>query len=483
MTIRLAYLALALAFLALGPTAWAADEFPAPAPKAADKAPADEAPADEAPAEDAAADAAAGGETDLAVIEDASTGESMRVDIVGIRSIIGPEPAKALRTVPGSSFTIDRDRLQKSRTVTTLQGALRGEPGVNVRPEASGGIVPNIGFRGLNPDRSERVLILEDGVPVGFAPYTVNAAYYVPPLERIARIEVLKGSGQILYGPHTVGAVMNLITPEIPEQAYARINLLAGSHGYIAPYLEAGATYGRWGFLVTGLIKQGDGYRDDSSFDVKDAMVKVRYRWSRRTDLTVKLTAHDSDSQNTYLGLTEGMFAQNPTQNPVPDDTYKLAYYGGTATFRSTRANHEWLVNLYTSYGMRDWNRQDFRRNTGFAAPPANTVATVGDTTIDGGAIYLRSSFGSRDRNFFKAGLEPRFRGTTWIGGRKNEYEVGARIHTEYFENERNNRPTLAGPVTTRDRDVTRTNAVSAWVHDKAQVTRRLSVSGGVRVE
>ena len=72
---------------------------------------------------------------------------------------------------------------------------------MNVRDEVLSGVVPNIGIRGLNPDRSEKLLILEDGVPAGLAPYSVNAAYYVPPIERMARVELLKGSGQILYGP------------------------------------------------------------------------------------------------------------------------------------------------------------------------------------------------------------------------------------------------------------------------------------------
>ncbi len=479
-----AALALGAALVAAPAAAWA-DDDPVPAADegaAGDTAAGDSAAADDGSADDGAADDGAADDGGLAVIED-TTGEDLRVDIVGIRSIIGPEPIEALRTVPGSGFTLDRGRLEKSRAVTTIQGALRGQPGVTIRDEATAGTVPNIGFRGLNPDRSESVLILEDGVPVGFAPYTINAAYYIPPIERIARIEVLKGSGQILYGPHTVGAVMNLITPEIPAVEYARIVAMGGSHGYIAPYVEAGTTKGRWGFLFTGLLKQGDGYRDDTAFDMQDAMLKVRYAWSHRTDLTFKLTAHASDSQNTYLGLTQNMFDRDPRQNPVPNDTYDMAYYGGTATFRSTRANHEWLVNLYTSYGMRDWDRQDFARNTGFAAPPANTVATVGDTAIDGGAIYLRSSYGSRDRNFFKLGLEPRFRGKAWWGGKKHEYEVGARVHTEYYQNERNNRAMFTGPVTTRDRDINTTNAVALWVHDKAKVTRRLSISGGLRVE
>ena len=29
----------------------------------------------------------------------------------------------------------------------------------------------NIGIRGLNPDRSRKVLMLEDGIPIALAPY------------------------------------------------------------------------------------------------------------------------------------------------------------------------------------------------------------------------------------------------------------------------------------------------------------------------
>ena len=364
-----------------------------------------------------------------------------------------------------------------------MQDSLRGQAGVNIRPEVNGGVVPNIGIRGLNPDRSEGLLILEDGVLVGFAPYSVNAAYYVPPSERIARIELLKGSGQILYGPHTVGAVMNLITPEIPTTTRGTVRLLGGSDGYLAPYVEMGTTRGAWGILVTGLLKRGDGYRDAADFEVRDAMVKLRRTWGRRTALTLKGTFYEARTKNTYLGLTEGMFDADPFQNPAKHDTYDVDYYSGTLTFRHQRyETQEYLVHLYSSQGTRDWNRQDFARNTGFAPPPANTVATYGDTNIDGGAIYMRSSFGSRDRDFFKLGIEPRMHGELWAGG-KQEYDIGFRLHTERFVNERNNRTTMMASAVTRDRDVTHTNAAAAWAHDTWNVNGCFRVSGGVRVE
>ncbi len=71
------------------------------------------------------------------------------------------------------------------------------------RDEEGFGLRPNIGIRGLNPTRSSKLLLLEDGIPLAYAPYGDNASYYHPPVNRFERIEVLKGSSQILFGPQT----------------------------------------------------------------------------------------------------------------------------------------------------------------------------------------------------------------------------------------------------------------------------------------
>jgi Fe(3+) dicitrate transport protein len=355
---------------------------------------------------------------------------------------------------------------------------------VHIRDEVAGGVVANIGFRGLNPDRSESILLLEDGVLAGFAPYTVNAAYYVPPSERIAAIEILKGSGQILYGPHTVGPVLNLITHEIPRCPSGRLIVTGGSHDHYSTYASYGATRGRFGFLVSALATWSDGYRDHNSFEVLDAMLKTRWSFSRRSHLTAKFAAYSSDSQNTYLGLTTGMFAADPYQNPAARDVYETAWYNGQLTWK-TEFNRclALLVNVYAAGGSRDWNRQDFARNNGFAAPPANTQFTVGDPAVDGGAIYMRESFGSRDRDSIYWGIEPRLTGTFHVGGRRNDYEVGVRFHDERYTNERNNRTTFDAPPTTRDRDVNDTHALSFFAQDRVRVNRWLHLIGGVRVE
>ena len=55
----------------------------------------------------------------------------------------------------------------------------------------------SVGIRGLNPRRSSRVLILEDGIPIQPALYVYPNMYYNPPAERIDVMQVIKGSGCI----------------------------------------------------------------------------------------------------------------------------------------------------------------------------------------------------------------------------------------------------------------------------------------------
>src|SRR5688572_24398483 len=123
--------------------------------------------------------------------------------------------ADGLSRVPGSGVVLGRAALQFGRPVT-LTEVLRTAPGVNIRDEEGLSLRPNIGIRGLSPTRSTTVLLLEDGIPFTLAPYGDNASYYHPAFERFDRVELLKGSGQILFGPRTVGGARNSATPAIP---------------------------------------------------------------------------------------------------------------------------------------------------------------------------------------------------------------------------------------------------------------------------
>jgi hypothetical protein len=112
-------------------------------------------------------------------------------------------------------LVIDRDRLESMNPLTAKE-VLRLAPGVAVVEEDTLGLKLNISVRGLNPRRSSRTLLMEDGVPIQPAPYADPSAHYYPPLDRVARIEFRRGSGQIPYGPQSVGGMINFVTQPAP---------------------------------------------------------------------------------------------------------------------------------------------------------------------------------------------------------------------------------------------------------------------------
>jgi Fe(3+) dicitrate transport protein len=101
---------------------------------------------------------------------------SEEVTVVGTR-LAGS--AETLERLPGSVEVLDRRQLATSR-VMSVNEALHKATGVNVRDEEGMALRPNIGIRGLNPTRSSKTLLLEDGLFVTYAPYGDNASYYHP---------------------------------------------------------------------------------------------------------------------------------------------------------------------------------------------------------------------------------------------------------------------------------------------------------------
>ena len=255
------------------------------------------------------------------------------VTVVGTR-LVGS--AETLERLPGSVDVVDRRQLEDSR-VADVNEALRKATGVNVRDEEGLALRPNIGIRGLNPTRSSKTLLLEDGLFVTYAPYGDNATYYHPPVERFEAIEVVKGSGQIAYGPVTVGGVVNYLTPAPPVKPTANLRLTGGNRDYFNGQALAGGTWGGTAVLAEYMRKQGDGARDNLHSVVDDANLKTVFTLGPRHTLTLKGNYYGEDSQVTYSGLTLAEWEADPRQNPFQNDAFDGWRLGASA-------RHTWLV-------------------------------------------------------------------------------------------------------------------------------------------
>lgn len=213
-----------------------------------------------------------------------------------------------LDAVPGSYQVIDEKALEARRPFS-IQEALNNVPGVNVVGENTYGLGVNIGIRGLNPRRTARTLLMEDGMPLFLAPYGDPAAHYTTPLERVQRIEVVKGSGQILYGPQTVGGMINFVTRPVPTDGKVHGNVTAtlGNNDFTSLYGNIGAGDERGGLMIDALHKKGDGIRDNHDFEIQEYTAKGQLNLSDRHTLIAKASyfRESSHVSETGLGLVE----------------------------------------------------------------------------------------------------------------------------------------------------------------------------------
>ncbi len=389
--------------------------------------------------------------------------------------VLGPEGPGDF---PGAATRVEAVEYERSQP-RDINDVLRRVPGIYVRTEEGLGLRPNIGVRGLNPTRSTEVLLLEDGVPLTYAPYGDNASYYHPPLERFSAVEVLKGAGQIVYGPHTVGGVINYTTAAPPADASGRLVLRAGGNETRELVLQGGDTFGALG-LLGGFATGGNaGVRDNQELSYNDVFIKAVATLSDRQALTFKATAYLEDSKVGYSGLTEAEYRANPRGYPFTNDSFVIERYGASLAHGWTPSDDLQLNTvLYANTFDRDWWRQSSnssQRPSDSADPACGGMANLNTTCGNEGRL----------RQYYMFGLEQRLT-LNWSGG---ELLAGARLHAENQERFQFNgdRPNSRAPgggsgAGVREHNVREARAASAFIKNTFQIGD-LSIAPGVRYE
>ena len=387
-----------------------------------------------------------------------------------------------INKVPGSGAILNQKEIKLFSPVT-INEVLRKVSGVNVVDEEGAGLRVNIGIRGLDPDRSRSILMLEDGVPIALGPYGEPEMYFTPSIDKMVGIEVLKGSGQILHGPQTIGGIVNFLTADPPSQQASRIKIMGAGNGYFSGFGTYGNTIGKTGFIISYLHKRADAL-GPTRFSLNDLSAKVKISLSSNSTLGIKLGYYDEESNSTYLGLTQTMFdtgGQDFVRMSASDNLPIRRY--------SASAIHQFQINpditlKTTAFGYttsRNWQRQDFS----FNSSASNQTGIIwGNQNVSNGAVYMLNSTGNRNRQFGVAGLEPRLSVLHRLLNIENELETGVRIMYERADEQfiiGTNANSASG--TTRDKEIRTGRAFSAYLQNKFNITKNFAVTGGVRME
>jgi Fe(3+) dicitrate transport protein len=409
---------------------------------------------------------------------------------IPLTEVIGTSP-DALEHIPGSGRVITQETIFKNHRLT-INETLREVPGVNVRDEEGLGIRPNIGIRGLNPTRSRSVHIMEDGVPIMLMPYGDPSSYYFPPIFRFDRIEVLKGSGQLLYGPQNIGGVMNLITRMPPRTPQGNISFFGGNLNYMNTHFDYGGTWGKTGILADYTHYQSDTPRfTNVRAMVDDFTLKAVHELTDRSSLLIKFNYYKEDSGIGYQGLTESEFKANPRYTPFTNDHMDFRRVGFHVAHQYMfNANLSVTTNFFGHYITRDWSRQ-MQQGIDSAGNPVGSRQTGNLMPATAFGVAPANGRFKNAREYWVYGVEPRFHLTHRLLGINSEADFGVRYMSEQSERQQFLHNTsgigLTCPQTQAgclgEDTLRHTNAYAAFFQNRFFLTDRITVTPGVRVE
>jgi Fe(3+) dicitrate transport protein len=377
--------------------------------------------------------------------------ESATVELSGLE-ITGA--SRGARTaIPGAASRVDAAALEQMDPIGT-QAALAHVPGVyGLSEDGMAQTRMSVGIRGLQPRRTQRVLVMEDGMPIQPAPYVFSPLYYNPPIERIEEIEVVKGPSTIRHGPQTMAGVINYVTSRPQRRSLGgTVEVTPGTNGYVSAFGELGG-FGTDAVRpqVQVVVKRGDGFRENNDFRQVNGTAKLQAALGDDRSLYVRTNVDYERLNATYTGLTPHTFETNPDFNPKDDDLYQI-YRASLGTIYNRRYSDaaQGTTRLYANVFHRPWwrERDVFVRADDYTDPdvdadpvPINTpgpLMRVGisdaverDLTLDDAPYF------GNVRTFYVTGVEHAVGVQHRLFGREADLEVGGRLHWERFRDDR----------------------------------------------
>ena len=339
------------------------------------------------------------------------------------------------------SDVVSKSELDQFR-YTDIHRILGRIPGVYISEEDGMGLRPNVGVRGTGSLRMEKLNVMEDGVLIAPAPYASPAAYYSPTAGRMELIEIRKGSTQIKHGPFTTGGSLNYISTSIPSSKLNSVSLDIGSYGKTLMQVRSGDVVGNFAYLIELYSDKMDGFKEldgggDTGYSNTDFMTKLRYSFSEAHALELKYSITDELSDETYLGLTDADFSENP-----------LRRYRATA-LDEMDADHSQLMLSYAAKLNDNMSlaivgySNDFARNW-YKLNKVNgmSLSSISKSTADGwNEFYLLMDaqnsvddayrIKANNREYYSSGIQAVFNVVT-DGG--HDIQAGLRVHNDEMD-------------------------------------------------
>lgn len=331
----------------------------------------------------------------------------------------------------------------------------------------------SVGYRGLNPYRSQFTQVLKDGIPITMDMFGYPEAYYTPPLDGVDRIEFLHGGASLMFGPQPGGS-LNYIShrPSYNQKMVFHPRHIVGSNNLYSTYNSLDGTIDRVGYYSYFHHRQTDGFRNANS-DLGLYAGSARFvldahshsRWILSLD---GYTEEHGEPGGLTLGSGTNAVSYNADRNGASRlfDRFKL-----DRAFVSLGWERDYSETLHMI--VQGWNRYNYRLSRrqlggGFGSLPTGASATSN-------AIQLQK--------FYNSGIDARVRRDWTWNGRTHSLAVGGTFY--YTKSPRTDK--LGATPDARDGELqtktTRDVFYTPLFVENLFKFGRLSLTPGVRIE
>jgi Fe(3+) dicitrate transport protein len=231
----------------------------------------------------------------------------------------------------------------------------------------------NLSYRGLgNPQESEYVLLMQDGVPLEMDWIGYPTIYYIPVPQTLGSVQMIRAGSGLLYGPEPQ-PVINFISQLPSTRPLAgTTEQVGGSNSLFSSFNKISGTSGNWNYLADYSRRQSDGQRQNGGYVLNAGDLHLGYLFDAQK-LTLDFHAYSLDSGLAGL-MTGAQFLVNHNQTTTPDDRLWADRYTTVLTYENKISDKDSYTQKLWS-GYQDlWTRSDtYTANV----PPAGTGATL----------------------------------------------------------------------------------------------------------
>ena len=250
--------------------------------------------------------------------QETTTLEEVKVEKIKTVNGVGhlPQTKEGIIYAGKKTEVILVDSLDANKAINNTRQILGRIPGLNiVETESSGFTANGIATRGLNPVQSIEMNTRQNGYNISADTYGYNEAYYIPAMEGVSRIEMVRGAASLQFGAQ-FGGMVNYVTKDAPKNKPFEFTTsqTIGSFGLYNSFNSIGGNYKKLSYYGFAQYRYMDGYRPNSEQSQLSGFGKIQYTQSNKLNFGLEYSLLRNKLKMPG-GLTDVQFNANPRQS------------------------------------------------------------------------------------------------------------------------------------------------------------------------